>query len=160
MKTASLSLCAGMMLAAIPCRAQQPAAEVPAPLLLMYVVKYGESALPRVALGLEKPTLRIAAFAKCVRVSTANPDLMGLAAQLNAEDSITLVDAIKALGAPDARELPNVIIWFATPDNKALDYISTGVVSGIEDNLIKGIFMFDTDKKPTLTYLNEKLHPE
>ena len=145
----------------MPCGAQQSADEPAAPLMLIYVAKPGENVLPRIALGLEKPTLKIVTLEKCVRISTANPKLAGLAVQLKAEDTKTLVAAMKALGAPDARELPNVIVWFTSPDNKALDYFDTGVGGGIEANLIKGILMFDVDsEEPVVRYLNEKLHPE
>ena len=149
-----------MLFATLPCLAQQPVNEPNAPLLLVYVVKHGENALPRIALGLEKPALKIAAFEKCVRLSTANPKLVGIAVQLTAEDTKTLTAAMKATGAPDARELPNVVIWFTTPDNKALDYLDTST-SPIEANLTRGILMFDADsEEPVVRYLNEKLHPE
>ena len=161
MKTWWLSLCVGWLLAAAaPCRAQTPAGEA-APLMLVYLAKVDDNALPRIALGLEKPVLKIAAFAKCVRISTANENLGQIAAQLTPEDTRTLVAAIKALGAPDAHELPNVVIWFASPDNKVLDSVSTSG-SNIEPNLVKdGVFMFGPQNElPVVRYLTEKLHPE
>ena len=159
MKIFCLILWAGLALTTLPCRAQQPANE-PVPLILVYLAKLNDNALPRIALGLEKPALKISAFAKCVRISTANPKLMGLAAQLQPEDAKTLVAAIKAMGAPDARELPDVVIWFTTPDNKVLDYVNTGITAA-ESNLTKtGVLMFDPDSELTVVqYLNEKLHP-
>lgn len=161
MKTLLLSLCAGMLAATAPCQAQQPAANEPAPLLLVYVVKQGDNALPRIALGLEKPSLKISAFEKCVSVSTRNPKLNGLAVQLKTDDAKALVAAMKTLGAPDARELPNVVLWFTTPDNKALDYLSTATTNDIETNLKAGIIEFDADSEGTITrYLSTQLHPE
>ena len=161
MRTVWLSLCAGLVFAAMPCRAQQPADEPAAPLLLVYVAKSDDNVLPRIALGIEKPALKITAFEKCVRISTTNPQFPGIAAQLKAEDTKTLVAAIKALGAPDARELPTVVIWFATPDAKGLNYLSTGGNGGTEANLIKGVLLFDPRyEEPVARYLNEKLHPE
>ena len=161
MKTPWLSLCAGLLFAAMPCPAQQTPSSEPAPILLVYVAKFGENALPRIALGLEKPALKISAFEKCTWLSTANPKLSGLAAQLKSDDLKTLIAAMKALGAPDARELPDVVIWFTTPDNKALDYVNTGT-SNAEANLVKnGVLMFDSESEvATVRYLNETLHPK
>lgn len=165
MKTLWLSLCAGLAFAAAaPCRAQQPAptgAESPAvPLMLVYVARPDDDMLPRIALGVEAPAVKIMAFEKCVQVS-ANPQLPGIAAQLQAEDAKALVAAVKALGAPDARELPDVVLWFTTPDNKELNSISTGATNGAEANLIKGIFFFDPRyEQLVVPYLEEKLHPK
>ena len=173
-KRACLSLGAGLALscaAAVPGQAQEFAgptavstvAAIPepaAPLMFVYITKPDDNVLPRIALGVEKPALKITALEKCVRVTVANPKLAGIAAQLKADDTRTLVAAIKALGAPDARELPNVVIWFTASDNKALDYINTSG-SNIEANLVKGVLMFDFDgEEPMVRYLNEKLHPE
>ena len=124
MKTLWLSLCAGLLCAALPCHAQQPGGD-DTPLLLVYVAKINENALPRIVLGLEKPALKISALEKCTWLSLTNPKLNGLAVQLKADDLKTLVAAIKAFGASDAHDLPDVVIWFTTPDNKALDYVNT-----------------------------------
>ncbi len=160
MRTLWLSVCAGLVLAAMPCQAQQASGEA-APFLYVYVTKFGENALPRITLGLEKPALKISAFEKCIRTSDENPKLMGLAAQLKADDLKTLIAAIKALGTSDARELPDVVLWFTTPDNKALDFMNPGMSSG-EANLVNcGVLMFDSDsEKVTVRYLNQKLHPQ
>ena len=57
--------------------------------------------------------------------------------------------------------LPDVVIWFTTPDNKALDYVNTGT-SNAEANLAgNGVLMFDSESEmATVRYLNEKLHPQ
>ena len=160
MRSFLLALCACLVVAPF-CRAQSPV-DNPPPLLLVYAVKYGDNALPRIALGLEKPALKIQGFEKCVTLSKANPKLSGLAVQLKPDDAKTLVAAMKALAAPDAKELPAVILWFATPDNHALGLIQTGNPPSNETNLVRaGVLSFDSDDAgAVIGYLIEKLHPQ
>ena len=157
MKNLLLALC-GCLLATAVCEAQQPA-ETPAPLLFVYAVRYEDNALPRIALGLEKPALKIQAFEKCVTLPRLNP---GLAVQLKPEDAKTLIAAIKTLGAPDAKELPGVFLWFTTPDNQALGAIVTSNPPSNEINLVKaGVLSFGSQGEgPIVSYLLEKLHPQ
>ena len=158
MKNFLIALCACLM-AAVDCHAQQPV-ETPAPLLFVYVVKYGENALPRIALGLEKPALKIDGFEKCVTLSRVNPKLGGLAAQLKPDDAKTLVAAMKALAAPDAKEIPAAILWFTTPDNKALGLINTANPPSNETNIVKsGVLYLDSDDAGfVIGYLMKNLH--
>ena len=154
MKILLLSLCAGWLLAPVPCRAQSAAAD-PAPLLLVYLVNYGENTPPRIALGLEKPALRIGAFEKCVRISTLNPKLGSLAAQLKPDDAKTLVAAMKSMAAAGATTLPRLFLWFATPDNKILGWVDS---LNNEANILKaGVIEFDPDEQETICrFLTEK----
>ena len=128
----------------------------------MYAVRYGENVLPRIALGLEKPTLKIQGFEKCVTLSDSNPKLNGIAAQLKPDDAKALVSALKALAAPDAKDLPATILWFTTPDNKALGYVNTGNPPSNETNIVKaGVLCFDSeDGGAIIGYLMKKLHPQ
>ena len=146
-------------MAAFPCRAQQPATDS-APLMHVYVATNDENALPRIALGLEKPALKIRAFEKCVRIYT-DPQYKYLAVQLKPEDAQALIAAIKALGAPDALSLPRVRLFFTTVDDKLLDSLDTSA-NNAEGNLLKaGVVEFDPSaQRAIVDYLIEKLHPQ
>ena len=181
MKLPLLLLCA-CALFVVDSRAQRPAGESPAtlpatpgehakaspgqaesvgdpPILFVYVARYNDNIAPRIALGLEKPILKISAFEKCVRLSQANPNLNAIAAQLTGADAETLVAAIKSLAAPDARTLPDVILWFATPDNQLLDSLGTANTNA-EANIVQaGVLDFYPGEHLTIVqYLSEKLH--
>lgn len=147
------------LFAADPCPAQAPAGD-PAPLMLVYVARNDENAPPRIALGLEMPALKIVAFEKCVRIF-ADPKFDYLAAQLKPNDAKALIAAIKALGAPDARELPRVTLYFTTPDNRLLDGFDTST-NYAEANLLKaGVIEFvPNGQSDVIRYLMEKLHPK
>ena len=159
MKTWLLALCAGSSLAAFPCRAQQPANDSASLMLRVYVAGNDENAPPRIALGLEKPALKIGAFEKCVRIY-ANLQYKYIAVQLKPEDAKALIAAIKALGAPDAPELPRVRLFFTTVDDKILDSLDTGA-NNAEGNLLNaGVVEFDPSaQRAVVDYLMEKLHP-
>ena len=157
MKRLLFILCARWLLATVPCPAQEAAADS-TPLLLVYVARFGETIWPRIALGLEKPVLRVAAFEKCVRMSTLNPNFSGLAAQLRPEDARTLAAAMKAMAAPGATTVPRLTLWFATPDNKVLDHIDT--LNGESNILDAGIIEIDPPEQETLLrFLDRNLHP-
>ena len=129
------------------------------PFLLVYVAKYGDNVAPRTALGLEKPVLKIAAVEKCVRLSHANPNLPGVAVQLVPADAKALVSVMKSMAAPDANTLPNLVLWFATPDNQLLACVTTDH-SNLEANIVQaGVFKFEPgDQATIIQYLAEKLH--
>ena len=77
-------------------------------------------------------------------------------------DGKVLVAALRALAAPDAQTLPATILWFTTPDNKALGYVNTGNPPSNETNLVQdGVLYFDSDDAgPVVDYLVQKLHPQ
>ena len=124
------------------------------PFLLVYLARYGENAAPRIALGLEKPTLKIGAFESSARLADG-----GIAVQLTPEDARTLVAAMKAMAALDATSLPNVLLWFTTPDNRLLDCVATANENE-EENIVKaGVIDFGFSRQPVLVaYLAERLH--
>ena len=164
MKIFLFSLCVGTLLAATaPCRAQQsPVADKTAPLLYVYVAK-DAGVLPRIALGLEKPALKISAFADCVLLtSKETAKLAGLAVQLNPGDTKALVAAVREV-APTAEErnAPAALLFFATSDNKALSFLSLNNTA-VGPNLIeKGVIGFYVEDQPdAVAYLVEKLHPK
>ena len=164
MKTYLFSLCVGMLLAAAaPCRAQQSsAADKTAPLLYVYVAK-DAGVLPRIALGLEKPALKISAFANCVLLtSKETAKLAGVAALLDPGDAKTLVAAItKVAPTSEERNAPAALLFFATSDNKVLSVLSLNS-SAVGPNLIeKGVIGFYLEDQPdAVSYLVEKLHPK
>ena len=129
------------------------------PFLLVYVVRSGDNAGPRIALGLEKPVLKINAFEKCVRVSHANPAFRGVAVELMPAAAKALVAAMKSLAPPGANVLPEMVLWFTTPDDQLLDCIVTGS-SKPEANLFEaGVLDFEpADQGIMIEYLSEKLH--
>lgn len=162
MKTWLLALCVVWLCAANSCPAQEPGVDA-APLMFVYVAKYSENLSPRIALGLEKPALKIVTFEKCVQVfadAKVDPKLADIAVQLKPDDAKTLIAAIKALGAPDARELPDALLLFTTPDNKIMDGFDMGK-NNAEGNILKGgVIEFDPDAQSSVVrYLTEKLHP-
>ena len=163
MKTFLFSLCVGTLLAATaPCRAQQsPAADKTAPLLYVYVAK-DAGALPRIVLGLEKPALKISAFVNyALLTSKETAKLAGLAVQLNPGDTKALTAAIREVApVAEERNAPVALLFFATPENKALSVLSLNNTA-VGPNLIeKGVIGFYTEEQPdTVSYLVEKLHP-
>ena len=164
MKTFLFSLCVGTLLAmAAPCRAQQPpVADKTAPLLYVYVAK-DAGVLPRIALGLEKPALKISAFANCALLtSKETAKLAGLAVQLNPGDTKALVAAVREVApVAEERNAPAALLFFATPDNKALSVLSLNSTA-VGPNLIeKGVIGFYVEDQPdAVGYLVEKLHPK
>ena len=162
MKTFLFSLCVGTLLAATaPCRAQQsPAADKTAPLLYVYVAK-DAGILPRIALDLEKPALKISAFANCALLtSKETAKLAGVAALLDPGDTKTLVAAItKVAPTSEERNAPVALLFFTTPDNKALGVLSLNSTA-VGPNLIeRGVIGFYVEDQPdTVGYLVEKLH--
>ena len=104
----------------------------------------------------KKPALKIGAFEKCVRISTRNPKLGSLAAQLKPDDAKALVAAMKAMAAADATTLPRLFLWFATPDNKVLGFWIDSLNN--EANILKaGVVEFDPDEQETICrFLTEK----
>ncbi len=160
MKILLHALCGVLVLATAPCHAQTPA-DGPAPLMFVYVSKYGENALPRIVLGLEKPALQVVSLEKCATVSRINLKLGGLAVQLKPDDAKALIAAIKALGAPDASVPPEVVLWFTTPDNKALDSLYTGTTNAGENLRKSGVLYLDAEVQGVLIgFLMNHLHPQ
>ena len=157
MKHPWLILCAVWLTAvAIPCRAQSPADGAHPPLVLVYVELYGGNPAPRIALGLEKPALKIEAFESYASISTANTNLAGLALKLKPDDAKALVAAMKALAAPGATTLPHVVLWYAQPDNSVLDFADT---LNSESNIVdSGVLDLDSNQHTTIEYLLTRLN--
>ena len=81
--------------------------------------------------------------------------------QLKPDDAKALIAAIKALGAPDARELPNASLFCTTPDNKILNGFGMSADSAVENLLKGGIVEFDPEAQSAIVgYLTEKLNPQ
>ena len=163
MKTFLFSLCVGTLLAAAaPCGAQQPpVADKTAPFLYVYVAK-DAGALPRIVLGLEKPALKISAFANCALVTAKETaKLAGVAAQLSPDDTKTLVAAITRVApTSEERNAPAALLFFATPDNKALSVLSLNNTAAGPNVIEKGVIGFYLEDQPdAVSYLVEKLHP-
>ena len=164
MKAFLFSLCVGTLLTTTaPCRAQQsPVADKTAPLLYVYVAKDG-GVLPRIALGLEKPALKISAFANCALIaSKETAKLAGLAVQLNPGDTKALIAAVREVApVAEERNAPVALLFFTTPDNKALSVLSLNSIA-VGPNLIeKGVIGFYPEDQPdAVSYLVEKLHPK
>ena len=164
MKTFLFSLCVGTLLAAAaPCRAQpSPVTDKAAPLLCVYVAK-DAGILPRIALGLEKPALKISAFANCALIiSKETSKLAGLAVQLNPGDTKALVAAVREVApVAEERNAPAALLFFTTPDNRALSFLSLNNTA-VGPNLIeKGVIGFYVEDQPdAVGYLVEKLHPK
>ena len=164
MKSFLFSLCVGLLLAsASPCLAQQPSSAVKAvPFLYVYVAKDG-GALPRIALGLEKPVLKIGGFANCTLITyDKNASFTGLAVQLSPGDAEALIAAIKEVApVTDGDPSSDAVLYFTTPDNKVLSYHSLAN-SADWPNLVKvGVIGFyHEDQADTFSYLTEKLHPK
>jgi hypothetical protein len=159
MRALLIALCCCLCLGAV-CRAQQ--ADQP-PILLVYVGEddVGDSSvpssiLPRIALGVEQPTLKIIALEKCTTVWTGTGAQNGIAVQLKPEDAKILS---AALWSNSHTTLRPIRIWFATPDNKVLDSLKA---PSIERNLTKhGIIAFYPGLQPSIiNYLAEKLKPK
>ncbi len=164
MRSFLLALCALGLLALVPvCPAQTtPAADKGTPFLYVYAAK-DAGALPRIALGMERPALKISALASCALIAPAeNAKLAGVAVQLNPADAKVLTTTIKEVAAStEASDSPNVVLFFATPDNKALGFLSLENQAA-EHNLFKsGVIGFYPEEQPdAVRYLTEKLHPK
>ena len=142
------------------CSAQQPASD-PVPLLLVYATKYGDNVTPRIALGLEKPALRVRAFEKCARISAVASKNASIAVQLKPDDAKTLVAAMEALEGSDPQESTRVELWFTTPDNKILGAIIMALADVNGNNLKAGVIEFDSGgQQLVVEHLTETLHPQ
>ena len=147
-----------MLSPAIPCKAQSPSVGDPAPFLFVYVVEYGDDVLPLIALGIEKPALKITRFEKCVKMSVPGTTQPRLAVQLTSDDAKTLIDI---LGKSEAASHSGATLWFTTPDNQPLGYSHTpsGIVT---PNIRKaGVLDLGGDQEVALVeYLTQKLQPK